>query len=184
MKIGYARVSTVDQTLNLQIDALRASGCDKIFKDFGMSGANRARPGLIDCLNNMGEGDCLVVYKLDRLGRSLGYVIETIDQLSQRKIHFQSVTEGFNTNTPSGKMIFHVIGALAEFERDLIRERVTAGVRAAQARGIHCGQHKKLSAEEIALLRTLRDNGAKPEELAETYHISVPTVYRYLKGRV
>src|SRR5947209_940926 len=134
MLIGYARVSTQNQTLNLQKDALEKIGCSHIFTDTA-SGAQIDRPGLIGALHYLREGDSLVVCLLDRLGRSLKYLIETITQLNNRKIGFKSLTENIDTTTSGGKLIFHIFGALAEFERDIIRERTLAGLQAARARG-------------------------------------------------
>src|SRR2546421_10016956 len=134
MLIGYARVSTQDQTLNLQKDALEKRGCSKIFTDTA-SGATTERKGLDEALAYVRVGDSLVVWKLDRLGRSLKHLIETISTLNNRKIGFQSVTENIDTTTSGGKLIFHIFGALAEFERDIIRERTKAGLEAARARG-------------------------------------------------
>src|ERR671923_1265567 len=134
MNIGYARVSTQDQTLNLQKDALEKIGCTKIFTDTA-SGAKAERKGLDEALEYLREGDTLVVWRLDRLGRSLKHLIETISQLDTRKIGFKSLTENIDTTTSGGKLIFHIFGALAEFERNLIRERTQAGLTAARARG-------------------------------------------------
>src|SRR5436309_102693 len=134
MLIGYARVSTQDQTLNLQQDALEKIGCIKIFTDT-ISGTATERKGLDEAITFLREGDTLVVWRLDRLGRSLKHLIETISYLQQRNIGFKSISENIDTTTSGGKLIFHVFGALAEFERDLIRERTNAGLQAARARG-------------------------------------------------
>ena len=134
MLIGYARVSTQDQTLHLQMDALEKIGCDKIFTDT-ISGSATQRLGLDEALEYVREGDTLVVWKLDRLGRSLKHLIETITNLNNRNIGFKSITENIDTTTCGGKLIFHIFGALAEFERDIIRERTNAGLQAARARG-------------------------------------------------
>jgi Resolvase, N terminal domain len=134
MLIGYARVSTTDQTLSLQEDALTKAGCDQIYTDTA-SGASTERPGLQTALSHLRAGDILVVWRLDRLGRSLPHLIETIKGLDKRGIGFQSVTEHIDTTTSGGKLIFHIFGALAEFERDIIRERTQAGLQAARARG-------------------------------------------------
>src|SRR5205807_564706 len=134
MLIGYARVSTHDQTLNLQKDALEKIGCTKIFTDTA-SGATVERKGLEEAVAFLREGDTLVVWRLDRLGRSLKHLIETISKLNNRKIGFKSITENIDTTTSGGKLIFHIFGALAEFERDIIRERTQAGLQAARARG-------------------------------------------------
>src|SRR5204863_7764914 len=141
MLIGYARVSTQDQTLNLQKDALEKIGCSKIFTDTA-SGAITERKGLDEALEYVREGDSLIVWKLDRLGRSLKHLIETITTLNNRKIGFKSLTENIDTTTSSGKLIFHIFGALAEFERDIIRERTKAGLEAARARGRRGGRPK------------------------------------------
>src|SRR5947209_14530630 len=134
MYVGYARVSTTDQTLDLQNDALETIGCTKIFTDTA-SGAKAERPGLTDALAYVRAGDTLVVWKLDRLGRSLKHLIDTITALNNKKIGFKSITESIDTTTSGGKLIFHIFGALAEFERDIIRERTNAGLHAARARG-------------------------------------------------
>src|ERR671938_488780 len=134
MLVGYARVSTQDQTLDLQLDALKKVGCEKLYTDTA-SGAKADREGLEEAINYAREGDVLVVWRLDRLGRSLGHLIETITELHRRGVGFRSLTEQIDTTTPSGKLIFHVFGALAEFERDLIRERTQAGLTAARVRG-------------------------------------------------
>src|SRR5437899_10962642 len=134
MFIGYARVSTQDQTLDLQNDALEKIGCTKIFTDTA-SGAKAERPGLTEALAYVRAGDTLVVWRLDRLGRSLKHLIETITALNNKKIGFKSITENIDTTTSGGKLIFHIFGALAEFERDIIRERTNAGLHAARARG-------------------------------------------------
>ncbi len=134
MQIGYARVSTEEQTLHLQRDALQAASCDRLFTDTA-SGANAERPGLTEALDHLRAGDTLVVWRLDRLGRSLKHLIETVAQLAERGIGFKSLTEQIDTTTSGGKLIFHVFGALAEFERDVIRERTRAGLSAARARG-------------------------------------------------
>src|SRR5437016_13381487 len=144
MLIGYARVSTPDQTLNLQKDALGKLGCSKIFTDTA-SGAKAERKGLAEAMAYVREGDTLVVWRLDRLGRSLKHLIETITKLNNRKIGFKSITENIDTTTSGGKLIFHIFGALAEFERDIIRERTQAGLQAARARGRLGGRPKALT---------------------------------------
>jgi len=143
MLVGYARVSTTEQTLDLQFDALKKAGCSKIFTDTA-SGAKTERKGLDEALSYVREGDTLVVWRLDRLGRSLTHLIETVSQLDNRKIGFKSLTEQIDTTTSGGKLIFHIFGALAEFERNLIRQRTNAGLQAARARGRVGGRPKKL----------------------------------------
>src|SRR2546428_930667 len=144
MLIGYARVSTQDQTIHLQKDALEKIGCTKIFTDT-ISGAKAGRPGLTEALAYVREGDTLVVWRLDRLGRSLKHLIETITALNNRKIGFKSIQENIDTTTSGGKLIFHIFGALAEFERDIIKERTQAGLQAARARGRLGGRPKALN---------------------------------------
>src|SRR6266851_7683114 len=154
MLIGYARVSTQDQTLNLQKDALEKIGCNKIFTDTA-SGAIPERPGLTEALAYVREGDSLVVWKLDRLGRSLKHLIDTITELNNRKIGFMSITENIDTTTSGGKLIFHIFGALAEFERDIIRERTQAGLQAARARGRLGGRPKALTNKKQSMAQAL-----------------------------
>ncbi len=144
MLIGYARVSTHDQTLNLQLDRLEEAGCTRIFEDH-ISGTKAERPGLADALSHLRAGDTLVVWRLDRLGRSLRNLIDTITELQQQGIGFKSLQENIDTTNSGGKLIFHVFGALAEFERELIKERTQAGLEAARARGKVGGRPKALS---------------------------------------
>src|SRR5438034_790007 len=172
MLIGYARVSTQDQTLNLQKDALEKIGCTKIFTDT-ISGAATERKGLAEALTFLRDGDTLVVWRLDRLGRSLKHLIETISLLQQRNIGFRSITENIDTTTSGGKLIFHVFGALAEFERDLIRERTQAGLLAARARGRRGGRPMLLNAKQRQLLQTLyKDKRSRITDILSTLHIS------------
>src|SRR4051794_38726481 len=154
MLIGYARVSTGDQTLDLQTDALNAAGCDRVFTDI-LSGVKAERPGLAEAIDYVRAGDTLVVWRLDRLGRSLPHLIETVTQLETKGIGFRSLTEQIDTTTPGGKLIFHIFGSLAEFERDLIRERTHAGLASARARGRVGGRPKKLTEKQLALAKHL-----------------------------
>lgn len=183
MFIGYARVSTQDQTLNLQLDALKIIGCSKIFTDTA-SGAKAERKGLDEALEYVREGDTLVVWRLDRLGRSLKHLIETITDLNNRNIGFKSITENIDTTTGGGKLIFHIFGALAEFERDIIRERTKAGLQAARARGRFGGRPKAktLNTEKkVALAQSLYDNKDNTiDEICKTLNISRATLYRYI----
>jgi DNA invertase Pin-like site-specific DNA recombinase len=142
MLIGYARVSTQEQTLDLQIDALEKIGCTKIYSDV-VSGAKEERKGLQEALEYVRVGDTLVVWRLDRLGRSLKHLIETITRLNDRKIGFKSITENIDTTTSGGKLVFHIFGALAEFERDIIQDRTKAGLHAARSRGRLGGDPKQ-----------------------------------------
>ncbi len=181
MDIGYARVSTGEQTLDLQLDALRQAGCGKLFTETA-SGTKADRPVLAEVLGYLRPGDTLVVWRLDRLGRSLRHLIETIAALAERGIGFKSLTEQIDTTTPGGKLIFHVFGALAEFERDLIRERTHAGLAAARARGRKGGRPKKLDdPKQVALVQALYDGGQTDiATICRTLGISRATLYRSL----
>jgi len=180
MIIGYARVSTKDQNSELQTNTLTEAGCERIFEE-SASGAQRNRPKLKEALSFLREGDTLVVWKLDRLARSLRQLIETVDDLHERGIGFVSLTENIDTTTPGGKMIFHVFGALAEFERELIRERTTAGLKAAKERGVKLGRPRALDDEQIAIARSLKASGNMTSaQIAEHLGISRPTLYRML----
>jgi DNA invertase Pin-like site-specific DNA recombinase len=180
MLIGYARVSTLDQTLALQQDALSAAGCEHIFTDTA-NGALTDRPGLTQAVSHLRSGDTLVVWRLDRLGRSLAHLIDTIKDLQGRGIHFKSLQEQLDTTTSGGKLVFHVFGALAEFERDLIRERTHAGLAAARKRGRLFGRPKVLSPQQVKQLRTLaKDDRNIAAEICQTLGISRATYYRYL----
>src|SRR3954464_4657926 len=180
MLIGYARVSTLDQTLALQQDALTAAGCGDIYTDT-VSGSVTDRPGLANALSHLRTGDTLVVWRLDRLGRSLSHLIETVRQLQEQGVGFRSLQEQIDTTTSGGKLTFHVLGALAEFEPDLIRERTHAGLQAARARGRLFGRPKVLSPKKVEQLRTLaKDDRTTVGEICRTLGISRATYYRYL----
>jgi DNA invertase Pin-like site-specific DNA recombinase len=181
MLVGYARVSTDDQTLDLQLDALRAAGCDHLFDD-RLSGAKTDRPGLTQALDYVRPGDTLVVWRLDRLGRSLAHLIETVNALEARGIGFRSLTESIDTTTPGGKLIFHIFASLAEFERALIRERTMAGLAAARARGRKGGRPRKLTPKQIALARRMHaDKQTDVTTICHTLGISKSTLYRALE---
>jgi DNA invertase Pin-like site-specific DNA recombinase len=181
MLIGYARVSTLDQTLALQQDALSAAGCQELYTDT-ISGSVTERPGLSDALSHLRAGDTLVVWRLDRLGRSLAHLIETVRQLHEQGIGFRSLQEQIDTTTSGGKLVFYVFGALAEFERDLIRERTHAGLAAARARGRLFGRPKALSPRKVEQLQTLaKDECTTVREICQTLGISRATYYRYVK---
>src|SRR2546421_8100823 len=183
MLVGYARVSTNEQTLDLQKDALEKIGCTKIFSDV-VSGAKAEREGLAEALDYVREGDTLVVWRLDRLGRSLKHLIETITELNDRKIGFKSLTENIDTTTSGGKLIFHIFGALAEFERDIIRERTNAGLAAARARGKLGGRPPALSPEKIKLAKRLyADKSTSVAEICKMLGISRHTLRRYVKNK-
>jgi DNA invertase Pin-like site-specific DNA recombinase len=185
MQFGYARVSTDDQTLDLQLDALTKAGCDRIFRDT-FSGATAERPGLREGLDHLRAGDTLVVWRLDRLGRSLRHLIDTMTTLEQRGIGFRSLTESIDTTTSGGKLIFHIFGALAEFERDLIRERTHAGLVAARSRGRTGGRPKVKAFQDprrLAAARRLYAEGKTSiSTICATFGISKSTFYRYLAG--
>jgi DNA invertase Pin-like site-specific DNA recombinase len=177
MLVGYARVSTTDQTLHLQLDHLKQAGCEQWFTDT-ISGVKSDRPGLDEALRYVRAGDTLVVWKLDRLGRSLPHLIATISVLHDLGIGFCSLTESIDTTTPGGKLIFHVFGALAEFERDLIRERTTAGLAAARARGRLGGRPRKLIGNKVQTAQRLYDAGMDISEICSTLGISRATLNR------
>src|SRR4051812_417476 len=183
MLVGYARVSTTDQTLDLQHDALTKAGCTKIFTDTA-SGAQTERTGLSEALAYVREGDTIVVWKLDRLGRSLKDLIERIRELNDRKIGFRSLTENIDTTTSGGKLIFHIFGALAEFERDITRERTNAGLAAARVRGKLGGRPPALSPVKIKLARRLyADTSTSVAEICKMLGISRHTLQRYVKRK-
>ena len=178
MKIGYARVSTQDQKLNLQTDALSKAGCEKIFSDTA-SGAKDNRAGLIEAIEFCRAGDSLIVWKLDRLGRSLKHLIETINLLHNKKVGFVSLQESIDTTTSGGKLIFHVFGALAEFEREIIRDRTRAGLTAARSRGRLGGRPKALTARQIVMAKKLlADPNNSVQEICEQFKVSRSTLYR------
>ena len=183
MLIGYARVSTQDQTLDLQTDALTRAGCEKIFTDT-TSGSKSERPGLQDAMNHLRAGDTLVVWRLDRLGRTLKHLIAMITDLSEHHIGFKSLQENIDTTTSGGKLIFHIFGALAEFEREIIKERTNAGLQAARARGRFGGRRTIQSQDpkKIALARKLyADQSMTVQEICASLHIGRSTLYRYLQ---
>ena len=183
MEIGYARVSTGEQTLHLQLDALQSAGCGKIYQETA-SGAKADRPVLEEVLSYIRADDTLVVWRLDRLGRSLEHLIDVVAALAERGVGFKSLTEQIDTTTPGGKLIFHVFGALAEFERDLIRERTQAGLAAARARGRLGGRPKKLTdPKQLELARSLYAGGQiDVATICRTLGISRATLYRAVKS--
>ncbi|HET8909216.1 MAG TPA: recombinase family protein [Ktedonobacterales bacterium] len=185
MSIGYARVSTQDQTLGLQTDALKRSGCEKIFTDT-ISGAKSERPGLREAMNHLRAGDTLVVWRLDRLGRTLKHLITTITDLGEKGIGFRSLQENIDTTTSGGKLVFHIFGALAEFEREVIKEHTNAGLQAARARGRLGGRPtiQSFDPKKVALARKLYADRAMPvQEICETLHIGRSTLYRYINDK-
>ncbi len=181
MRIGYARVSTTEQNLDLQRDALKRAGCDKIIEDTA-SGGKVHRSGLERVRESLRPGDVLAVWRLDRLGRSLKHLIELMAELEEQGIGFQSVTESIDTTTPGGKLVFHIFGALAEFERNLIRDRTHAGLEAARARGRKGGRRKKLNEKQRALAVELyRRKKDSIDEICKMFGISRPTLYKYVR---
>ena len=181
MKIGYARISTEEQNLDLQIDALNDERCDTIYTDEGMSGASIERNGLSQAISAIGEGDTLVVWKLDRLGRSLGFLCELIEQLKNKGADFRSLTDGIDTTTTGGKLVFHIMGALAEFERELIRERTKAGMESAKRRGKHIGRPPALSSAKILHMNELLNQNKTQSEVADLLGVSPNTVWRAIQ---
>jgi DNA invertase Pin-like site-specific DNA recombinase len=178
--IGYARVSTAEQDLALQLDALRQAGCTRIFEDRGVSGARADRPGLAQALGYVREGDTLVIWKLDRLGRSMAHLIETVNDLEKRGVGLRSITEAIDTTTPNGRLIFHLFGALGQFERDLIRERTRAGLAAAAARGRKGGRKPVVTSEKLKRARTLIDGGLTVREAAARLKVGKTAPYEAL----
>ena len=180
MLVAYARVSTEDQNPDLQRRALKEAGCKKIFEERA-SGAQRDRPQLAAALEYMREGDTLCVWKLDRLARSLKQLIETVETFDERGMHLLSLTEKIDTSTPSGRLVFHVFGALAEFERGLIRERTLAGLASARARGRVGGRPKSLSENTLKAAKAMLQAGEMTvTEIAQQLCVSPSTLYRYL----
>ena len=180
MLIGYARISTLSQNLDLQKDALEKAGCKKIYVE-QMSGSSRIRPELEKTLEMLRNGDTLVVWRLDRLGRSLKHLIELITKLEQREIGFKSLMESMDTTTSGGKLVFHIFGALAEFESDLIKERTGAGLAAARARGRNGGRPLKLNEKKRELaIKLYNERERSIKEICQIMGVSKPTLYSYI----
>ena len=181
MRIGYARVSTDEQNLDLQLDALKNAGCERTLKDVA-SGAKTDRDGLTDLLKQLRKGDTLIVWRLDRLGRSLRHLIEVITLLKGQGIYFRSLQENIDTSSSGGKLIFHVFGALAEFERDIISERTKAGLAAARSRGRVGGRPRIMDGKMLEMARVmLADESNTVRDVCSTLGISKATLYRHLK---
>jgi DNA invertase Pin-like site-specific DNA recombinase len=187
-KIGYARCSTLLQELDVQRDALTAAGCERIFEDRGVSGRKAARPGLDACVDFLRRGDVLVVTRLDRLGRSVPHLVGTVEMLRQSGVDFCCTEQAINTTTAAGKMFFVILAAIAEFEADLLRERVNDGLRAARARGRVGGRPYALSAQQVLIAKTMRASREPDgrstftmQEIAAELGCSKPTVYRALE---
>src|SRR3954454_3013047 len=182
MLIGYARISTQDQNLDLQRDALTKAGCEQIYTD-RVSGTKATRPGLREALSHLRSGDTLVVWRLDRLGRSLRHLIDTITDLQERGVGFKSLTESIDTTTSGGRLVFNIFGSLAEFEREIIRERTNAGLSAARSRGKNGGRPKKLTAKQVQMLQHLAaDKKHSVSEICQTLGIGRTAFYRYLEA--
>lgn len=180
-KVGYARVSTEDQRLDLQLAALRKV-CDRIVEDQGVSGSTSKRPGLISVLRSLKPGDTLIVWRLDRLGRSIQDLIYIIEKLGKRQIDFQSLTENIDTASAGGRLVFHMLAAMAEFERCLIRERTCAGLEAARARGQRLGRRPSLSdAERQSACDAVVVDGEDAPEVARRYGVHPRTLARYIE---
>lgn len=180
-RIGYSRISTDEQSLDLQIDALRGAGCEKIFSDTA-SGARADRPGLKAALEYARDGDTICVYRLDRLGRSLGHLLSITQELHERGIGLHSLCESLDTASAGGRLIFQVFGAIAEFERALIRERVRAGLEAARRRGRKGGRPRAITEPKARALRAMKANGASLAEMVESVGVSRATVVRFLRN--
>ncbi len=179
MLIGYARVSTDEQHLQLQLDALKKAGCKQVFTD--KAGGNRIeRKGLAEALSHLRENDALVVWKLDRLGRTVRGLVDLVGELEHRRVHFQSLTDGINTKTPAGRFFFHVMASLAQMERELLVERTRAGLVAAKKLGRVGGRKRRMTESKIQSGKTLLISGVSPKEVARNLGVSIPTLYRWL----
>ncbi|EKN6178875.1 recombinase family protein [Yersinia enterocolitica] len=179
MMIGYARVSTQDQNLDLQTEALTRAGCEKIYED-KISGVRTERPGLVRTLEMLREGDTLVVWKLDRLGRSVKQLVDMVGELHKQGIQFKSLTDAIDTGTPAGRFFFHVMASLAEMERELIIERTRAGLDVAKRLGRKGGRKPKMTSSKIESAKKLLASGIPPRDVAKDLGVSVPTLYRWL----
>ncbi|MEI6807018.1 MAG: recombinase family protein [Myxococcaceae bacterium] len=179
MLIGYARVSTDVQNLNLQLEALTKDDCKQIYTD-KVSGTRTERPGLADALSYVRAGDTFVVWKLDRLGRSVKGLVDWVGELESRGVHFRSITDNIDTSTPSGRFFFHVMASLAQMERELIVERTQAGLKAARAMGRIGGRKPKMTDNKLKSAQNLFKSGALPRDIADSLGVSIPTLYRWL----
>lgn len=180
MRIGYARISTGEQNMDLQLDKLEEAGCERVYQE-QISGAADERPKLERCLEELREGDTLVVWRMDRFGRSLKDLVSKMEDLEEKGVDFVSLTEGIDTTTAQGTLTFHIFGALAEFERELARERTMAGLRAARKRGRVGGRPRALSEEDIPELQALmKDPDVSTKQICERFDVSKATLYRYV----
>ena len=180
MRIAYARVSSADQSLDLQIDALERAGCDRIFRDHGISGTASNRPGLLAALEALEPGDTQVVWRLDRLARSMRELTDTVWALHNKGIRFQSLCEHIDISSAFGELVLHILSAIAHFERALIVERTVAGMQAAKERGVKFGRRPALDGESLSEALFLLEQGLKVEEAAQQIGVGRSTLYRYL----
>ena len=182
MKIGYARISTSEQNIDLQMDALKKEGCESIYQDIGISGSKSERQGLADALKTVRSGDSLIVWKLDRAFRSLKHMIDLTNLLKEKGVEFKSIQDSIDTSTPGGRLVFHIMASIAEFERDLIRERTVAGLASARARGRNGGRPKKYNDTMFQSIIMLYNSKTVPvEAICSTYKMTKTTFYRRLK---
>jgi DNA invertase Pin-like site-specific DNA recombinase len=179
VRIGYARVSTEDQSLDLQLDALRQAGCERVFTE-KTSAAKTHRPGLSEARSHMRTGDVLVVWKLDRLGRSVKGLVDLVGKLAEEGVQFHSLTDGIDTTTPHGRFFFHMMASLAQMERELIAERTKAGLDAARKRGRMVGRKRRMTPSKIESAQQLLGGGIAPREVAKNLGVSIPTLYRWV----
>lgn len=179
MLIGYARVSTQDQNLDLQRRALTSAGCEKVYEDT-ISGTRAERPGLGKALEMLRQGDTLVVWKLDRLGRSVKHLVDLVSALAARDVNFKSLTDSIDTGTPSGRFFFHVMASLAEMERELMVERTQAGLNAARQLGRTGGRRRQMTDSKIRAAKRLLADGVPPRDVAKNLGVSIPTLYRWV----
>ena len=179
MRIGYARVSTDDQSLDLQVDALQQAGCKRIFTD-KFSTTKAHQPGLTDAVSHLRNRDVLLIWKLDRLGRSVKKLVDFVAELQDRDVQFRSLTDGIDTTTPAGRPCFHVMASLAQMERELLAERTRAGLAAARQRGRVGGRKRRMTPGKVESARKLLRSGMAPREVAENLRVSIPTLCRWL----
>lgn len=179
MLVGYARVSTQDQNLELQLKALKKIGCKKIYQD-QISGTKNNRPGLQLALEVLRKGDTLVVWKLDRLGRTVKGLVDLVNKLHQNGTHFKSITDNVDTSTPSGRFFFHIMASLAQMERELVAERTRAGLAAAKAQGRVGGRKRKMTQSKLESAKKLLASGTLPRDVARNLGVSIPTLYRWI----
>lgn len=179
MLVGYGRVSTAEQNLELQLSALNEIGCEKLYQD-KISGAKDNRPGLTMALEVLRTNDTLVVWKLDRLGRTVKGLIDLVNDLHKKGIHFKSITDNIDTSTPAGRFFFHVMASLAQMERELLAERTKAGLAAARAKGRVGGRKRKMTPSKVDSAKQLLSSGMLPKDVAQNLGVSIPTLYRWI----